>query len=172
MGNLISSGGGPPEAMKITYVSSQQTNQYVLRYGYAPDQKYSFLPTVITNFWVTRLKRVPTEIELDQWKILDLSIADEALPSEAFSAVRFTVSNNKWESRIYTNGAIYNVGTNGILHFSYPVDERSIYFTMDKRRLRMTLRTCWAGVNVALFALMVGAKDKNGEQLRSNINML
>lgn len=171
-GNLISSGGGPPEAMKVTYVSSQQTNEYVLRYGYAPGNKYSFLPTVITNFWVTKPKGSPTQMELDQWRILDLRIADGALPSEAFSAVRFTDANNKWESRIYTNGAIYNVGTNGILHYAYPVDERSMYFTTDKRRLRVILHTCWASMNVAIFALMVGAKDKKREQPKTNKNML
>ncbi len=163
-GELVPSGDAPPGAMRVCYAFPHQTNRYVLRYGYAPGLKYSFLPAAITNFWVTESRRgVENQIELDEWRILDLDIAEAPLPAQAFDLAPFA-GQSQWTTFVYTNGGLYARQTNGMLQFVVSVEAPEGPFRRRFRASPKVVYACWAGLNIAIFALMLGAKPTKTKQ--------
>jgi len=168
-GELVPSGDAPPIAMRVCYSFPHQTNRYVLRYGYAPSLKYPFLPATITNFWVTETRRgVETEIELDQWRILALELAEAPpLPAQTFDLAPFQ-GQSHWATRIYTNGALYTRQTNGTLQFVVSLNAPKAPLIPRFRASPKTVYACWVGLNFGIFALMLGAKVQEQTQNRKN----
>lgn len=163
-GELVTTGYGPPREMLVWYETPIRTNCYSIRYGYTPGGKYPFLPTVITNFWIIRDRAgVETEMELDQWRILDLTTMSTSMAESAFDFEKFARPNNL-ASRIYTNNAIYNVGTNGTLSLFSTVGQQASFLTSSNRISRAVFYSFWGCANAAVFALFIGAKDRNRKQ--------
>jgi hypothetical protein len=163
-GELVPSRDAPPSGMRVCYMFPNMTNRYVLRYGYAPGLKYSFLPAAITNFWVTQSRRgVEKEIELDEWRILALDIAEAPLLAESFNPAPFT-GQGEWTTRVYTNGALYTRLTNGMLQFPVSLETPKRPFLPRLRASPRVVYTCWAGLNIAIFALMLRAKHTETKQ--------
>ena len=166
-GEVFPGSNGPPRAMKVCYRLPHLTNSYVIRYGYDPPLRHPFIPTVMTNLWLSGGSgEVTNEIELNQWRILDFETAEAPLAPEAFSVAPFA-RRNAWASRVYTNGAIYYVATNGELRLAYPLNPSGMRPTLPPSRTALAaFYTCWGALNVTLFALMVGAKERNQEQIK------
>ncbi len=171
MGSLVVGGGGRPRAMRVRYAFPHMTNDYVVRYGYTPPLEYPFLPTVMTNFWVRNGGRGPSEMELDQWRILNLQIAPRAMNPDAFAFARFEAARG-WQRRIYTNGAIYDVRTNGALHLVYNLPAAGAPLIPRAREMPLAFYAGWAVMNLTIFALMVGAKEKKQQNNEKPITTL
>jgi hypothetical protein len=98
-----------------------------------------------------------TEMELDQWRILALELAEAPLPAETFDLAPFEVPNH-WTIRLYTNHALYVRLPNGTLQFAAPLNSPKGPFRPRFRAPPKVVYACWAGLNIAIFALMLGAK--------------
>ena len=164
-GELLPLGAKPPGNMRVRYLFPHQTNDYVLSYGYRALPSHPFLPTVITNFWTGRgRRRGGKRIELDQWRILTMEFADSELPAETFAVASFL--RPEWKARVYTNGGIYDVGTNGTLQLDYPIGRLANGGSFRRPILRVSrpaFYAVWACVNVTIFALMLGARESERE---------
>lgn len=158
-GEIVPSADGLPRAMRVCYAFPHLTNWYVVRYGYAPGQKRFMPPTAITNFWVTKdEKGADAEMELDEWRILNFERGEAPLGPEAFDVEAFARQNN-WLSRVYTNGAIYDPSTNGVLRLAYSLGDFPTRASPASQTVRTVFYGCWGGMNIAIFALMAGAKE-------------
>ena len=167
-GEVVPSATGPPTAMTVRYAFPHQTNDYVLRYGYAPGSPCPFVPTVITNFWVTgRSGGRPKEMELNQWHVLALELGHAPQPAKAFALKPF-LKPFQWKSRVYTNNAIYDVDTNGILQFAYSLGGPTGVITRPPiiHLSRPVFYTAWGCVNLVIFALMLGARESKNKPIQ------
>ena len=156
-GVVAATGNGPPNHLTARYIFKNRTNDYVVRYGYRSSDGPSFLPTTITNFWLSGGE----EIEFDEWKILNLEMADAPLASASFDLAPF-VKQNQWQDHLYTNGTFYERTDAGLRYLEPLTVSRSASFSA--RQLHFWLLTfygSWGGMNLAIFALMVGAKEQN-----------
>lgn len=161
-GELLATPDGPPKGLKVRYAFPHETYDYVVRYAYAPAVKYPFLPTVTTSFWLPK-DRPGTEVEVDEYRILDFQDANAPLDGEAFDIVPFAQLNH-WAPRVYTNGGFYEQGTNGVLRLAYMLGPPSDLSASRPRISRAALYVGWAGLNIAIFALMLGAKETNKQK--------
>ncbi len=160
-GEVAPSENGPPMSMTVRYAFPHQTNDYVLRYGYAPGSPYPFVPSVITNFWVTgRNGGRPREMELNQWRIISVKLREAPLPARAFALKPF-LKPFQWKTRVYTNGAIYDVGPDGALQFAYALGGPTGVITQPPviHVSRPVFYAAWGAVNLLIFALMLGARE-------------
>jgi hypothetical protein len=155
-GELLAASDGPPRGLELHYAFPRETYDYMVRYAYAPMVKYPFLPAVITSFWLPK-NRKGDEIEVDEYRILDFQTAPEPLHDEAFDVAPFAHLNH-WAPRIYTNGAFYDRTTNGTLQLAYELGARPLS-SSHPRIPRGVIYAGWAGLNFAIFALMLGAKE-------------
>lgn len=160
-GQLLPAPGGRPSGLKVHYAFPHQTYHYIIRYSYAPTPKYSYLPAVIRSCWIPD-DRKQTEIEVDEWRIINFEIDDTLLADNAFGIAPFA-QFNRWATRVYPNGAVYDRGTNGALQMAYILDPFGALLPPRPRISRMLLYTIWGGMNVAIFALVLGAKEPNKE---------
>ena len=167
-GELVPSGDAPPRAMRVCYATPQLTNNYVIRYGYTPALKYPYLPAAITNFWVTKSPGgVEKEIDLDEWQILDLDLAEAPLAAQIFDLAPF-LGQGQLTPHVYTNGALYDRQPNGSLQLAVPLTPPK---NVSLPRLRSSPRVfyaCWAGLNLAIFALLLGAKRAKNQTKTEN----
>jgi hypothetical protein len=161
-GEVIPSVDGPPRRMTVCYAFPHRTNYYVVRYGYSPGQTNSMPPTVITNFWITKSpgkqKGAEAELDLDEWRILDFECVENPLSQEAFAVTEFA-RRNGWQRHLYTNNAIYDRTTNGTLHLAYSFVAAPNTSHRPAPALRKVFYGVWGGMNIAIFALMVRAKE-------------
>jgi hypothetical protein len=170
-GKLFEDRGGRPRAMRVRYAFPHQTNDYIVRYGYTPALHYAFVPTVMTNFWMRDGAGSGGGMELDQWRILDLRIAPRPMRLRQFASARFEEAH-AWQRRIYTNGAIYEVRANGALHLVYNLPAPGAPPIPRLRKMPPAFYAGWAAVNVTIFALMVGArerKEQNNEKPKTTV---
>ncbi|HEV2391608.1 MAG TPA: hypothetical protein VG146_04505 [Verrucomicrobiae bacterium] len=168
-GELLPVAHGPPRALNVRYAFPHQTNDYMIRYGYESALKHPFLPDVITNVWIVKgHDGGRTEVELDQWRILEMEIANRPLDARPFAADSFT-QPKRWLTRVYTNGAIYELGSNGTLKVIYGVPHDGTSSALALRS-HAGFYVCWAGLNVAIFALIVRAKERRSEPSKERTN--
>lgn len=158
-GELLTAPDGLPKGLKVRYAFPHETYDYVVRYAYAPAVKYPFMPSVITSFWLPK-DRPGTEVEVDEYRILDFQDANAPLNDDAFGIAPFAQVNH-WAVRIYTNGGFYERGTNGALQLAYTLGPPSNLSASRPRIPRAALYVGWAGLNIVIFALMLGAKETN-----------
>jgi len=132
----------------------------VVRYSYSPGVGPSFVPSSITNFWLSEGR----EIELDEWKLLELRTSNASMTAAAFDIQPF-LERYPWEVRVYTNDAFYIRATNGALVFeqAFPTFKPvSPWHRLVGRRL---FYVPWIALNFAIFLLMVRMKAK--QQIRN-----
>ena len=158
-GALVPVEQGPPRALKIRYAFPHQTNDYVVRFGYEDVLHPTFLPTVITNFWIDAKGDGPgQEVELDEWRVLKEEIGGPALDESAFGSGSY-LEGREWQTRVFTNGSMYDLQTNGALRLVYGLPYAGQFASAAPRGLQHGFYACWAGLNLTIFALMVGAKE-------------
>ncbi len=155
---------GRVDHLKVRYAFPHHTNDYLVRYGYNPALGYDYLPSVVSNFWLkTERTGTQREIELDEWRILDIQIHEASLAAEAFDVAPFTRQNH-WPEQIYTNSGFYARGTNGGLQLIGTLDFRNQPRLGPSRASVAALYAAWGGLNVVIFALLVGAREKEQKQ--------
>jgi hypothetical protein len=158
--------------MRVCYATPRLTNNYVLRYGYAKVGPRvlpaSFIPTAITNFWVTKSPGgVEKEIDLDEWQILDLDLTEAPLPAQTFDLAPF-LGQGQLTTHVYTNGALYDRQPNGTLQFAVSLEPPKSPFLPRFRASPRVVYACWAGLNLVIFALLLGAKSAKNETKTEN----
>lgn len=162
-GELFPEPDGPPRALTVHYAFPHSALHYVIRYGYHCNAPPAIPPTVITSFWITRdPKGAQIEMELNQWRILDFQTAATPMAAEAFDAAPFAQSN-RWTALVYTNGGFYERTTNGTLRLAYVLPTPSKPPIASSPAARRAFYACWGGLNLALFALMLGAKETKSQ---------
>jgi hypothetical protein len=163
-GELLPAADGPPIGLKVHYAFPGRALDYLVRYGYEPSAKWTFLPTVITNCWITKDRRgARIEMELDQWRILDLQAANNPLEPGAFDAAPFARQSH-WTNHIYTNGGFYERGANGGFRLAYTSAISVRPPAVSSQAGRAAFYACWGGLNLAIFALLLRAKEPNTQQ--------
>ncbi|HLH54025.1 MAG TPA: hypothetical protein VKY92_10475 [Verrucomicrobiae bacterium] len=169
-GEVMPGVDGPPREMTVCYALPHRTNYYALRYGYGPARSYSMPPTVITNFWIRKdlgkEKAAEAELDLDEWRILDFQSANNPLAQEVFAAAEFARQNG-WQGHIYTNNAIYDRTTNGVLQLAYSFTTAPNLSNKPTRTLRTVFYGAWGGMNIAIIALMARAKEAKKQQTKN-----
>ena len=114
-GEVIVSSLGLVDHLYLTYAFPHESYDYIIRYGYSSRSALSYLPMALTNFWLpNRNGTNRTEVDINEWEILDIQFAKQPLAPEAFDVKPF-LSNHQWPTRIYTNGGFYIPMANGSL---------------------------------------------------------
>jgi len=158
-GEVIEAGAGPPDRLKVWYAFPGQTNSYELRYGYGVPSRYAYLPSVITNFWLKKeANGKEKQIELDEWRILDLEIAEAPLAAELFDVAAFSRSNH-WPRRLYANSSFYERAPNGTLQLTGTLEFHARRPLVPRKVGVAVLYAGGGGLNMAIVALMVRAKE-------------
>lgn len=158
-GELMAIGEGSPRQMKTRYEFPNRTFEHVIRYGYSPSLKYAYLPTAIEDFWVSGSSGgTNDEIEVNEWRVLDVRTLDGPLLPEAFDAEVFA-RQNRWRRRVYKSSGFYVKAPDGALVFTGTLGAQNAgQGQQTSLRLRL-LYVGWGGLNIAIFALMVGARE-------------
>lgn len=157
-GDLVARADGRADSLRVRYDFPAATHSYVVHYGYQPPLKYAFLPSVMTNFWVPKARsKVSDEIELNQWRILEIEIAGGPLAAEHFDVAPFAQWND-WPIRVYTNGGFYQPSTNGTLRLIAMLGAQNQNRRPPGRAELGAFYAGWGAMNLVIFALLVGAK--------------
>jgi hypothetical protein len=154
-GKLVSKGDGPPDHLGLYYSQGTNVYRYVVRYGYEPPLRLPYVPTVITNFWISSTGQ---EYDIDEWKILDLAVAPNSLPESAFAIEPF-LQNRAWPVRVYKDHAFYELSTNGTLRLLFALSTASPRPAPPGARGARLLYAGWLAVNFALFALFARVRN-------------
>ncbi len=156
-GEVFASGNEPPDHLNVRYVFQKVTNDYILRYGYSPAFKYPFLPSAITNFWLSKGQ----EIAFDEWKILNLETNEAALTAASFDVTPF-LERHKWVVRIYTNGGFYERTTEGNLRYLGLLGspKPTLHSPGIQRIFLRILYPVWIVLNLSIFTLIVRVKAR------------
>jgi hypothetical protein len=158
-GEIIPALDGPPRSMRVSYAFAQRTNDYLIRYGYG-NSRSPYLPGSITNFWLSPIgPGVVQEVDLDEWNILDLQVADQPLATESFAASRFNFKSS-WATRNYTNGGFYQRAPDGTLRLiALLAAQGGASITAGRAKLG-AFYVGWGGLNIAIFALIVRVRNR------------
>lgn len=158
-GEITPTADGYPDYMNVRYQWPNQTFNHLVRYDYSQHLNCSFLPRVVKDFWISGTSgNTNGAVEVNEWRILALELADGPLDSKAFDAEPFA-RQNLWKRRIYKNSGLYIQRPDGTVQFAGTFD-------LDKqnrapRRVGLGLfYGGWGGLNIAIFVLMVRAKKR------------
>jgi hypothetical protein len=159
-GALSSTGGDRPDHLNAFYRLGTNVYHYVVRYGYQPPLKLSFIPTNITNFWVASNGK---EVDIDEWRILDMDTSTEPLPGSGFEVERFLKASG-WPIQIYKDNAYYNVLSNGTLHLLRSISSSSIQNSAHPGSLgKRFLYIVWLACNFAVFGLIARTRNMDNK---------
>ncbi len=166
-GEVLPATEGPPQAMKVCYRFPRQTNDYIVRYGYGTPPTVP--PIVLTNFWLPNHRGGGSdEVELNQWRSLEIQTSDGPLPLEAFAVEPFA-QQHPWHAMIYTNGGLYERSTNGTLELRAMLKARNPPVGLPPSRTKLAVFYAgWGILNLAIFALVLRAKERQQTNLTTN----
>ena len=164
-GELFTNADGAADHLKVEYDGGQKKSCYIIRYGYFPPLQYAFLPTTMTNFFLSGGK----EIDVGEMRILEVETNRQPLQASLFDGTRFQRLYNL-QTRVYTNGSYYSQSASGVLAFlrCYEETTRGLSGGLANHRERMLacLFTAWIAINCAFFALYLRAKGRYGARVK------
>ena len=171
-GELFSTSSGLADRLKVryTFVQRNASYDYILRYSFDPPLQFPFLPSCIKNFLILNGR----EIEVGEFRILHLETNSLPMVATAFDVTGF-VDHYSWTTRVYTNGSLYVLSTNGTSQFLSTFEEvtnPALSGSVQQRHKAFeALYVVWIAINYGFFILFMRVRKLSPlERVQSSIN--